>query len=208
MSITKKKIFKILNKELPAIALTNEFLIITGSMGVMLIALLATFSGEISVWSSALSGFNEQNSNRLQEKIALISADYDDERTISDSGGTYSAPWTKIVLYNFGNVDSNIEKKIYDSTRNEIIDNRCYLISPTCEASVNKLLRTFCYATAIGNTSYYHIPINQNITLHCDGDIGKDGIDTSRRGTETYVNKDTELILITEYKNLINVRVQ
>ena len=90
-----QRIWQGLSTPLSGITFTNEFLVISVAIGVLLVALLAAFSGNIGTMSETLGRINEIRIEILNEKLDVISADRD--------GNTVN-----IVLTNYGNTNGTI----------------------------------------------------------------------------------------------------
>ena len=88
-------IWQRMSTPLSGITFTNEFLVISAAVGVLLVALLAAFSGNIGTMSETLGRINEIRIEILNEKLDVVSADR--------YGNTVN-----IVLTNYGHTDGTI----------------------------------------------------------------------------------------------------
>ena len=82
---------------LNAVAYTNEFLVVSGTVGSLMVLLLASFAGSIESMSGVIGDINNQRQNRLNEKIDVISSEYVTGRTKA-----------VIVLTNYGKHDTTL----------------------------------------------------------------------------------------------------
>ncbi len=99
-------IWQRMSTPLSGVSFTNEFLLISAAVGVLLIGLLAAFSENIGVMSETLGRINEVRLAILNEKIDVISADRHVNGNVS------------LVLTNYGTTDSKI-LAVIDADGNE-----------------------------------------------------------------------------------------
>ncbi len=95
MSARLCKIQRHLCTPLNAVTYTNEFLVVSGAVGSLMVLLLASFSGSIETMSGVIGDINTQRQNALYEKIDILSSESVASRTKA-----------VIILSNYGKHDT------------------------------------------------------------------------------------------------------
>ena len=201
MVVNKKNIIQFLKKPMPAVALTNEWLIVSGGTGIMLTALLIVFSGNIETSSDILTDIVSEQNKRVQEKIALISADYNNTNNDTDYGVA------RFVLSNYGNVQTNIIEMFDISTPDgkggSYINKTCTMF---CTNRTGSDL-TDCLKRQPPVTDFPIAP-NSQITISCIGIKDNNTVsEPLKQDKMTAIGTGSEILFVTEYRNILNAKV-